>query len=138
MRPDVNFLSGTARPGPYRTQLSLPEEAEFQLWVKKNRVPFDDSPTSDYDMRGFWKALKKGSANTTTSAFDGLTHYPDTFKTPYHKTFSRESKYATDNAPQWKGDRLVDKLGSVLVDETPPTEVLVRGKSRARKPEGNR
>lgn len=119
--PDTNFLSGTAKPGPYRTALTLPEESEFQSWVSKNKIPNDDSPTSDYDMRGYWKAQKSGDQNATTatSAFDGKQHFPDTYKTPYHKSFSAESKYATGNAPSWSGDQLKDKLGTVLVDETP-------------------
>lgn len=122
--PDTNYLSGTAKNGPYKTGLTMPEEMEFQGWVKKNRVPFDDSPTSDYDMRGYWKAQKSGSpaAQTAVSAFDGQQHFPDTWKTPYHKSFSKESIYATPNAPGWQGDQLKDKIGTTLVDETPPQQ----------------
>lgn len=120
LTPDTNFLSGTAKPPPYKTGLTMPEESQFQSWVKQSKVPFDDTPTSDYDMRGYWKANQAGGAGTQISAFDGQPHFPDTYKTPYHKSFSRESMYATPNAPQWKGDQLTDKIGSVLVDETPP------------------
>jgi hypothetical protein len=30
-----------------------------ESWIKANKVPFDDSPTSDYDMRGFWKSAQE-------------------------------------------------------------------------------
>lgn len=126
--PDTNFLSGTAKPGPYKTTLSLPDELEFQQWVKKNHVPFDDSPTSDYDMRGFYKAQKSGdpAAQTAVSAFDGKMHFPDTYKTPYHQSFSRESIYATPNAPQWNGDQLQNRIGTTLVDERPKPQPAFR------------
>jgi DMSO/TMAO reductase YedYZ molybdopterin-dependent catalytic subunit len=119
--PDTNFLSGTAKQGSYRTQLSMPEESAFQQWVLRNRVPFDDSPESDYDMRGYWRNEVSGGKNAVpqVSAFDGLPHYTDKYKTPYHRSFSRESMYATPNAPQWEGDKLTNRLGMVLVDETP-------------------
>jgi hypothetical protein len=120
-KPDTNFLSGTAASGPYRTRLSLDDELRFRQWVKTDKVPFDDSPQSDYDMRGYWKARESGDpeAGTKISAFDNAPHYPDKWKTPYHKTFSKESVYSTENAPQWQGDKLKDKLGTVLADETP-------------------
>jgi hypothetical protein len=111
-----------AKPGPYVTQLSPDDETQFQSWVKQNKVPFEnDSSTSDYDMRGYWKAMNSGDANAkqSLSGFDGTMHFPDTFKTPYHKTFSNESMYATPDAPHWEGDRLVGKDGNVVADETP-------------------
>jgi hypothetical protein len=116
--PEPNF--SVAKPGPYRTRLTAREEVDFRNWVKDNRVPYDDSPRADYDMRGFWRALQRGdpAARTQTSAFDGRLHFPDTWKTPYHKTFSAESMYATPDAPRWVGDKLIDKQGRVLADET--------------------
>lgn len=98
-----------AKPGPYVTSLSPSDEGNFQDWVKSNNVPFDDSPQSDYDMRGYWKAMAAGDKNAKTeiNPDDHLPHYPDTYKTPYHKTFSNESMYATPDAPHWEGDKLV-------------------------------
>src|SRR5579864_575996 len=120
-QPDTNFLSGTAKPGPYKTALALPDEMKFQSWVKQNKIPFDDSPTSDYDMRGFWKAAQSGDPRATTqvSSFDGKVHFNDAWKTPYHESFSNESMYATPNAPAWQGSddtgyALVDKVGNVV------------------------
>lgn len=106
----TNFLSGTAKPGPYVTKLPILEELSFMKWAKDNRVPLTD----DYDMRGYWKAL---SANDPRALQAGNGHYPDIWKTPLHKSFSNESIYATKNAPHWYGDTLRDKLGSLLVDE---------------------
>jgi len=131
MTPDTNFLSGTARLGPYVTYLPPVDELRFQQWVRANRIPFQDGPNSDYDMRGFWRGLQSGDprARTAVSPFDGQMHFSDTWKTPYHKSFSAESIYATPNAPSWMGDRLVDKLGNVLVDETPKPSLkdMMRG-----------
>lgn len=105
-----------AKPGPYVTTLPSEEEKEFQGWVKSNNIPWQDTPTADYDMRGFWKANKSGDPNAKRSSKN--LHFPDTYKTPYHKTFSRESKYATSDAPHWDGDKLIDKSGRVIVDES--------------------
>jgi hypothetical protein len=79
-------------------------------------------------MRGYYKdnVAGAGGAKPKVSSFDGLPHFPDTYKTPYHKTFSNESRYALPNAPSWKGDRLVDWKGNVVADETSkrPTPTL--------------
>lgn len=106
-----------AKPGPYLTILDPAMEYTFQNWVKSNGVPFDPSPTADYDMRGFFKALLTGDKRAQQSAATG--HYPDVWKTPYHKTFSNESQYALPTAPRWVGDRLVDNAGGLVADETP-------------------
>lgn len=109
-----------ARPGPYVTQLSPQEETGFQQWVKDKKIPFDPSPTSDYDMRGFYRGMKTGDkrASTGTNANDGQLHFSDAWKTPYHKSFSAESQYATPDAPSWNDkDQLVDKQGRVVFDE---------------------
>jgi hypothetical protein len=98
-----------AKPGPYITRLSPQEEAQFKTWVAQNKIPWQDSPTSDYDMRGYWKALVSGNprARTEINPVDQKPHYPDTWKTPYHKTFSRESEYALPTAGHWEGQTFV-------------------------------
>lgn len=103
-----------ALPGPYTTQLPAEDETKFQSWVKENKVPWQDHPQSDYDMRGYWQAQQSGDPEAKQAE---NKHFPDTYKTPYHKSFSNESKYATDAAPKWKGNKLVDKNGSVVFDE---------------------
>src|SRR6266850_2263287 len=91
----------------YHTPLSPENEQKFQRWVKDTGVPFDNSGESDYDMRGFWRGLQQGDpdAKTAVSQFDGKIHFPDTYKTPYHRTFSNESIYASPDAPHWEGDK---------------------------------
>lgn len=116
-----NFLSGGTKLGQqsYKTQLAPLDELYFKHWVQTSKIPFDDSPTSDYDMRGFYQAMRQGKVQmpAQNSPFAGLSHYPDTWKTPYHESFSNESMYANQNAPAWKNNTLVDKLGSVVFDE---------------------
>lgn len=114
-------LPSWSKPGPYVTKLEPGLEKEFQAWVKENKVPWQDHPQADYDMRGFYKALKSGDkrAVQAKSQFDQHMHFPDVWKTPYHKTFSNESIYAKKDAPHWVGDKLIDKHGRVIADETP-------------------
>lgn len=122
--PPPDAVSGP--PGPFRTTLSAPEEQEFQQWQASSGVPYDPSPTSDYDMRGYWKAQKSGDPNAKTAVnqSDQQPHFPDTYKTPYHQTLSNESIYAPPDAPHWENDRLVDARGNIVADESVPGEAL--------------
>lgn len=110
-----------AKPGPYITTLTPKEEERFKSWVKEHKVPWRDTPNADYDMRGYWKAMTSGDkyAAQKKSEFDNRMHFPDTWKTPYHKTFSNESRYATTRAPHWDGDKLISSDGHLIADETP-------------------
>jgi len=107
-----------AKPGPYATKLSPQEERQFTQWVQQNKIPWKDSPTADYDMRGYWRAMLAGDPNAKQAA---NRHFPDTYKTPYHKTFSNESRYAMPDAPKWVESatdwKLVDKNGKVVAVE---------------------
>lgn len=103
-----------ATKGPYQTQLAPAAELLFRLWLSQNKVPFNpDESTQDYDMRGFWQAMQNGQVPQWQG---GKHHFPDTFKTPYDTTFSKESKYATPNNPfAWQGDSLIDtRTGQVV------------------------
>lgn len=100
------------------TSLSPNDEAEFRAWAKRTKAPV----TPDYDMRGFWLATMTGGKNakTVVNANDGKPHFPDTFKTPLHQSFSGESRFADPktNPPSWNDkDQLVDATGRVLYDE---------------------
>lgn len=119
-------MSPYAKQGKYQTDLSPQDEANFQDWVRQNHIPFDPGPKSDYDMRGFYQSMQRGDpqAKTAVSGFDGMPHFPDTYKTPYHRTFSNESQYALPNAPHWDGDRLLSESGQVVADETPKSKSL--------------
>ncbi len=113
-----------ARPSEtnYATPLDPEEEQIFRQWVAENQVPFDpEAPTSDYDMRGFWKGLVTGDphAKTGMNPNDNKLHFNDWWKTPYHESFSRESQYATPMAPSWnEQDQLQSPVnGAVVFDE---------------------
>ncbi len=123
-----------AKPGDYQTKLPPAQEKQFREWVKKTGANFDpnaNNPKEDYDMRGFYKAVQAGDKNAVTamSGYDGKPHYPDTYKTPYHETFSDQSQWAIKGkAPHWQGDRLMSPDGRVLKDETPqPVNPVTRG-----------
>lgn len=110
-RPKSQF----AKPGPYTTALSPEQEAAFQNWVVANKIPWQGGPTSDYDMRGYYQAQQAGDtdARTSINPVDQRPHYPDTYKTPYHRSFSNESMYATPGAPHWEGQNLVPTQQSI-------------------------
>lgn len=117
-------MATSPTPYPYQTVLEPSQEANFQSWVKQNKVPWQDTPTADYDMRGYYKAMQSGDPLARQAS---NMHYPDTYKTPYHKTFSNESKYATQDAPSWQGNRLVDNRGNIVADENPIKISLPKG-----------
>ena len=106
---------------PWITQLQPQEEAEFRQWVAANKIPFNpDQFAPDYDMRGFWKAMKAGDPEAIRSHING--HFPDTYKTPAHKSFSNESIYAGPGAPHWQypagqAAQLVNPQGKVVFKE---------------------
>lgn len=106
----------------YYTHLSPQEETAFRSWLGQHKeVEFNpDEKTPDYDMRGFWQALQSGDprAKQGIDPNDGKVHEPDYWKTPYDLTFSRQSKFANENAPEWNDkDQLVLPNGSVVFDD---------------------
>lgn len=109
-----------AKKGSYTTKLAPSQEKRFRQWVLDNNVPFNpNAKVTDYDMRGFWLALQQGDpvAKTAVNSYDHKIHFPDKWKTPYDKTFSQESIYATKNAPHWLDNRwLMDDKGHIIFD----------------------
>ena len=105
------------------TQLSPEQEAAFTQWVQANQVPYNPNDKyPDYDMKGYYLSLQQGQApQASVNTTDQQLHYPDTFKTPYHESFSKESQWATEGAPEWQGERLVAPSGE-LVFETPKAQ----------------
>jgi len=106
----------------YQTALPPQDEMAFREWVNQNNVPFDPSePVQDYDMRGFWQGMQNNDphARSGMNANDGLIHYSDWWKTPYHGSFSKDSQWATPMAPSWNDrDQLVMPMnGAVVYDE---------------------
>lgn len=103
----------------YQTDLSTPEVFEFAHWVNKNQIPVDVGSKSDYDMPGYFKSEKAGQSSSEINEIDNQRHFPDTFKTPYHNSFSGESKYADENAPHWDGTLLKSPENEVEAIELP-------------------
>jgi hypothetical protein len=124
----------------YNTPLSPQEEQAFRLWLKAPtpgamdaKAEFNaDAPVTDYDMRGFWKALmaKDPRATERINRNDKAVHRPDVWKTPYDASFSAESQWADPaKAPRWnEQDQLVLPDGTVIFDE--------RARVKAGKPVG--
>jgi len=112
---------------PLRNQL---DEWQFQKWVTDNNVPFNtDAKVSDYDMRGFYRALQRGDprAQSAVNPNDQQMHYPDYWKTPLHQSFSAESQWAKPGAPQWINDhQLASPSGKIVFDETGPTDRIAK------------
>lgn len=111
-----------AKPGQYNTALPPTQEAQFRDWLTKNNVPFDPSASGpqDYDMRGYYKDVaSKGGNETGVNPVDKKLHFPDTYKTPYHESFSAESKFATESNPfKWRGETLIDERTGTPVYQT--------------------
>jgi hypothetical protein len=103
------------------TQLNPQQEQAFLQWVQANQVPFDPKDKfPDYDMRGYYLSTLNNPQATQAAInpVDNELHYPDDFKTPYHESFSSESKWAMPGAPSWDGERLMSPKGEVVY-ETP-------------------
>lgn len=107
--------------GNFQTQIPLAQMVAYLSWLKQ-AAPWVVNPETgrDYDYAGFWLAQQAGypMAQTTTNPFLNETHFPDYWKTPFHATFSNESRYAKPNAPHWEEDRLTDSKGKTLFTES--------------------
>lgn len=111
----------------YMTPLPNGQEMAFRQWVSRNNVPFDPSPVADYDMRGFYRALMSGDPRAISglNPNDGQMHYPDYWKTPFHQSFSNESKWNVTGSPMWnQQDQLVNSSGQIVFDERKPAQTL--------------
>ena len=90
-------VRGSVNTG-FETVLPADREAAFQEWKARNAP--DDSGY-DYDLRGAFAAGAEPAENG---------HWPDTFKKPWHPTFSDESQYAEDMpdlAGHWDGETFI-------------------------------
>lgn len=123
----LNKLLNQNASYPYQSNLDVPESFGFANWASTNNVPVDLNPKADYDMAGYYKNLnnpgiQKAALNNITNSL----HFPDTFKTPTHKTFSNESIYADQNAPHWNetNTALIDNSNQPRAIELPNGEIL--------------
>lgn len=130
-QPPANpMLAGRQSAPSYNTPLSPLDEFAYRQWVMQNNVPTNPNSTApqDYDMRGFYRGLLQGNpkAQSAIDPNDSRMHYPDFWKTPLHQTFSNESQWAGQNAPQWTPtDQLAQPNGRVLFDDRAPTGGLL-------------
>ena len=94
-------------------------------------MPFDPSSGADYDMRGFYNAMRAGDprAMSAVDPNDSAIHYPDTWKMLTHETFSGQSQWAGPVAPQWnEQDQLISPGGRILFDDRAKTMLQLLGK----------
>lgn len=125
----VTLFSGKQREptansviNPYQTNISPENEQQFRQWIIHNNIPFDPTErTPDYDMRGYWTAMMNGDVRALRDPVSG--HFPDTWKTPYHRTFSNESVYANKDTAHWEGNKLVNPRGEVVYDENEDSDL---------------
>lgn len=92
------------RSGKYVTLLPAKDEDAFQEWFQRYAISHQLDPNPDarehyYDYRGYWNANR---ANPDFEVTISSNHFPDTWKTPGHPTFSVDSIYAKD-APELAG-----------------------------------
>jgi hypothetical protein len=104
------------------TQLSEPDEAAFRQWVAANNVPFTPTApsarTTTCAASGRACSAAIPRAKTGIDPNDQRLHFTDTWKTPYHESFSGESKFAAPGAPSWNDqDQLVAPGGRVMFDD---------------------
>lgn len=127
----TNYQNLQPGPNPFATTLTPEEEQGFANFAKQTR----NLPDVGYDLKGLYKEANDKNLindilqgkNTELAGMNPGTqsfHYTDKYKTPFHESFSRESQYATPEAPQWlenpnqQGFQLVDKQGNILIDES--------------------
>src|SRR4029077_7476097 len=113
---DAPVASPFGKPGSNLTELTPEEKQDFLVWSqaitqKYPKLRYDPSPTADYDLAGFYKAMLARNPKARVSP-EG--HLPDIWKTKYHRSFSNESMYALPGAPRWKGNQLVTPEGKVV------------------------
>lgn len=111
----------------WQTKLSADDEYRMRQELQQNNpLHFNpDDPMSDYDYRGLWQDQQSGVPGSELGA-NG--HGTDKHKTPYHETFSNESKYAPGgtlqggDAPSWSKEGgnnvLKDSAGRVVKTES--------------------
>jgi hypothetical protein len=110
--------------GSYITQITDPKVMDdFVKWVQLQKVRYNlwaPERTQDYDMPGYYQALVGKDPKAIRA---GTGHYPDYWKTPYHESFSADSKYADPNLdpPKWSTqngqDVLKDSTGKIYYQE---------------------
>ena len=113
----------SSNPKDWTTKLDPKAEAGYQKWAQSVG---QDPNGKDYDLRGYYKDIaSKGQNQQALNPSDNKMHFPDTYKTPLHESFSGESRYADPkkNPPAWAGNdkegwKLTGKDGKIYKDES--------------------
>lgn len=112
----------------YHTKLTPSQERAYKEFLRQH--PDFPINTPDYDGAGwFLKYSKLGP--------DRNMHFDDEFKTPYHRTFSSHSKYATKDDPggDWRPiggqdpnvQNIMGRYGNIYIDPTGKRGMYVEG-----------
>lgn len=102
----------TRKASRYITILPDDDEAKFQEWYQRYALNHNLNPNPDarehyYDYRGYWDANRVNPDLELSLSGD---HFPDTWKTPGHPTFSVDSvyaKYAPEIAGRWENGQYI-------------------------------
>lgn len=115
----------------FKTKLTPQEEQQFLEWYKivalKHHLDLNpDHPDHHYDYRGFWK--NSSFQEKLSMLGNQQMHFPDTYKTPMHPTFSNESIYSTPfmMGGNWDGDKFIDSDWTKSREYIPTLEDLVK------------
>lgn len=117
----------------FSTTLNKKREAEFQDWYSKiaKILNLDSNPDNQehgYDYRGYWLENRKKDIDYSSPEF----HFPDTWKQPWHETFSNESQYANmkyginpESVGHWEGETFVPGVyNDIMGGRSPQSEFL--------------
>lgn len=109
-----------------------PRDKEFKEWYNRNtlegqnNIPYSNE--LDYDYYSFYKNGEYKNRN-----YNIKKHFPDTYKRPNHKTFSKESIYSTKENPggTWRGNIFIPPYqngGEVTSEPTsePTSDILFK------------
>jgi murein DD-endopeptidase MepM/ murein hydrolase activator NlpD len=158
-----SYFHDYATTGPYNTKLSKDDEQLFEAWVLSSHVPFDpQAKIVDYDMRGYWKANKPPSPDTSAPGFwDSIKAVisggfsgpkidpsqfrlgpvwkagekkPSIWRTPYSTKFYDSSNYATSNCPFiWIDNTyLIDKRDNTVIFGPKKTDPAAKAARKAK------
>ena len=111
-----------------------PRDKEFKEWYNRNtlegqnNIPYSNE--LDYDYYSFYKNGEYKNRN-----YNIKKHFPDTYKRPNHKTFSKESIYSTKENPGgiWRGEEFIPQynLGGVAGGIDPISMGITRAANAA-------
>ena len=95
-----------------------------------------DNQEHGYDYRGYWLENRKKDIDYSSPEF----HFPDTWKQPWHETFSNESQYANmryginpKSVGHWEGETFVPGVYNDIMGGRSPQSEFLKTKEWAEK-----